>query len=88
MADLKVTVILPTGGVHEAEMPDDVPISELLPELVTTLNLPTTGPDGRPVGYRVDSKGLGRRLDDDETLASAEVAEGDSLVLTPDVTAG
>jgi len=88
MADVKVTVILPTGGVHNAEMPDDVPIGELLPELVTTLSLPTTGPDGRPVGYRVDSKGLGRRLEDEETLASAGVVEDDRLVLTPDVTAG
>ena len=88
MADIEVTVILPTGGVHNAEMPDDVPMNELLPELVTTLSLPTTGPDGRPVSYRVDSKGLGRRLDDDETLASAGVPQEDRLVLTPDVVAG
>ena len=88
MADIKVTVILPTGGVHEAEMPDDVIVGDLMPELVTTLSLPTTGPDGRPVGYRIDSKGLGRRLDDNETLADAGVVEDDRLVLTPDVTAG
>ncbi len=88
MADKKVTIILPTGGTHNAEMPDDVPIIELIPELVTALDIPTTGPDGRPVGYRLDSKGLGRRLNDTETLSSAAIPEEDRLVLTPDVTAG
>jgi hypothetical protein len=37
-------------------VPDDVPVKELLPELVSLLELPTTGPDGRPMSYRIDSK--------------------------------
>ena len=66
----------------------DVPVGELLPELVTSLELPTVGPDGRPMSYRIDSKALGRELQEDETLASAGVPAEDRLMLTADVTAG
>ncbi|GAH00849.1 unnamed protein product, partial [marine sediment metagenome] len=62
MAELSVTLVLPSGGTRSAEVPDDVPVKELIPELTTSLELPTTGPDGRPVNYRLDSKALGREL--------------------------
>ncbi len=88
MADLSVTIVLPAGGARAAEVPDDVPIRELLPELVSALALPTTGPDGRPVGYRLDSKALGRELREGETLSGAKVPEHDRLMITADVTAG
>jgi hypothetical protein len=88
MADLPVTLVLPSGGSRNAEVPDDVEVRELIPELTTSLELPTTGPDGRPMGYRLDSKALGRELQEDETLAEAGVPEEDRLVVTADVTAG
>jgi hypothetical protein len=88
MKEIPVTFVLPSGGTRAAEVPDDVQVKELLPELATTLELPLTGPDGRPMGYRVDSKALGRELQDGETLAQAKVPEGDRLMLTADVTAG
>jgi hypothetical protein len=88
MADIPVTVVLPSGGARSAEVPNDVQVKELLPELTTSLELPTTGPDGRPMSYRVDSKALGRELQEEETLSSAQVPEGDRLILTADVTAG
>jgi ubiquitin-protein ligase len=88
MADLTVTLVLPAGGARTAEVPDDVPLRELLPELVSVLELPTTGPDGRPIGYRVDSKALGRELNEGETLKGARVPESDRLMITADVTAG
>jgi hypothetical protein len=88
MADIPVTLVLPAGGTRTAEVPDDVPVRELLPELVSLLELPTTGPDGRPMSYRIDSKALGRELQEEETLAEAEVPEEDRLMLTADVTAG
>jgi len=88
MADIPVTLVLPAGGTRTAEVPDDVPVKELLPELVSLLELPTTGPDGRPMSYRVDSKALGRELQEGETLAEAEVPNDDRLMLTADVTAG
>ena len=88
MSDLPVTVVLPSGGSRTAEVPDDVPVKELLPELTTSLELPVTGPDGRPMSYRLDSKALGRELSEDETLSQAGVPEGDRLMMTADVTAG
>ena len=88
MADLPVTLVLPSGGTRNAEVPDDVQVRDLIPELTTSLELPTTGPDGRPMGYRLDSKALGRELQEEETLAEAGVPEDDQLVMTADVTAG
>jgi hypothetical protein len=38
--------------------------------------------------YRLDSKALGRELQEEETLAEAGVPEEDQLVMTADVTAG
>ncbi len=88
MSDTPVTIVLPSGGSRNAEVPNDVPVKELLPELTTSLELPTTGPDGRPVSYRLDSKALGRELKEVETLMQAGVPEGDRLMMTADVTAG
>ncbi|HEY2980071.1 MAG TPA: ubiquitin-conjugating enzyme E2 [Anaerolineales bacterium] len=88
MSDMNITLIMPSGGARTAEVPDDVMVRDLLMELTTLLELPTTGPDGRPMAYRVDSKALGRELKEDETLAAAGIPEGDRLMLTADITAG
>lgn len=88
MSDLSVTVVLPSGGSRTAELPDDVIVKELLPELTTSLELPVTGPDGRPMSYRLDSKALGRELKEEETLAQAGIPKEDRLMMTADVTAG
>jgi hypothetical protein len=88
MSDKSVTLVLPSGGTRSAEVPDDVIVKELVPELATTLELPTVGPDGRPVSYRLDSKALGRELKDDETLSGAAVPDDDRLMITADITAG
>jgi len=88
MADKNITLVLPSGGTRNAEIPDDVPVKELIPELATTLELPTVGPDGRPVSYRLDSKALGRELQEDETLEAAGVPDDDRLMVTADITAG
>ena len=88
MSDLEVTIVLPNGGARRAEIPDDIAVRDLLPELISVLQLPTIGPDGRPMGYRLDSKALGRELSEDETLATAKVPSEDRLILTADITAG
>jgi ubiquitin-protein ligase len=88
MPDLPVSIVLPSGGSRTAEVPDDVPVRDLLAELVSLLELPTIGPDGRPMGYRLDSKALGRELREDETLKGAGVVPEDRLILTADITAG
>jgi Ubiquitin-conjugating enzyme/WXG100 protein secretion system (Wss), protein YukD len=88
MTDQTVTIVLPNGGARLADVPNDVPVRDLLAELVSLLELPTLGPDGRPMGYRLDSKALGRELRESETLAEAEVPPEDRLILTTDITAG
>jgi hypothetical protein len=88
MSDLAVSVVLPSGGSRTAEIHDDVIVKDLIPELTTSLELPVTGPDGRPMSYRLDSKALGRELKEDETLAQAGVPKDDRLMMTADVTAG
>ena len=88
MPDLAVTIVLPSGGARRAEMPDDVMVRDLVAELTTLLHLPTIGPDGRPMGYRLDSKALGRELAENETLGVAKIPNDDRLILTADITAG
>jgi ubiquitin-protein ligase len=88
MSDMNVTLVLPSGGARAAEVPDDVLIKELLPELSNVLELPAVGPDWRPMTYRLDSKVLGREIKEDETLAAAGIPHNDRLMLTADITAG
>jgi len=88
MPDLNVTFVLPSGGARAAEVPDDVSVRDLMKELVSMLKLPTIGPDGRPMAYRMDSKALGRELKENETLAEASIPDNDRLMLTADITAG
>jgi ubiquitin-protein ligase len=88
MTDLPVTIVLPNGGARRADIPDDIPVGEIIEELTSLLKLPTIGPDGRPMGYRLDSKALGKELTEKETLASARVPAEDRLMITADITAG
>jgi len=88
MADMSLTFVLPSGGARTAEVPDDVSVRDLMSELTSLLSLPSVGPDGRPMGYRLDSKALGRELREEETLAQAGVPQQDRLILTADITAG
>ena len=89
MADIGITLVLPNGGARRADMPDDVPVRELLAELTSLLELPTVGPDGRPMSYRMDSNPLaGRELREDETLSGANIPNDDRLMITTDITAG
>lgn len=88
MPDISVTIVLPNGGARQAEIPDDIAVRDLITELTSLLNLPSIGPDGRPMGYRIDSKALGRELGEEETLATANVPSNDRLILTADITAG
>ena len=85
MSEIEVTIVLPNGGARKAEVPNDVIVRDLLAEMTSLLGLPTVGPDGRPMGYRLDSKALGRELQESETLADAGVPEDDRLVLTADI---
>jgi len=88
MPNLNVTFVLPSGGARVAEVPDDLRVRDLMPELISMLKLPTIGPDNRPMEYRMDSKALGRELKENETLAEASIPDNDRLMLAADITAG
>ena len=88
MPDINVSIVMPSGGVRTADVPDDVPVKDLMPEFTSLLELPVTGPDGRAMSYRLDSKALGRELKQEETLAAAGIPQSDRLMLTADITAG
>ena len=88
MPDLPLSIVMPNGGARRADIPDDIPVREIIAELTSLLKLPTVGPDGRPMGYRLDSKALGRELWESETLSEAGIPGDDRLMLTADITAG
>lgn len=87
MADIPVQISLPTGVTEEADIPDDVPVGDLLTELMGLLNLPTEGPDG-PLVYRMTLKRTEHQFADHESLADVGVQEGDRLLVTTEITAG
>jgi hypothetical protein len=88
MAQLKVYIRDHTGTkVTPVELPDDIPMKRLLPALVTKMGLPTLQ-GGTPIVYKLDHRPTGKRLRDDDTMASAGVQAEDELILLPEVTVG
>lgn len=77
MSDIERNVQLMNGEQKTVELPDNVQLRDLLPELLTVLEVPLSGPDGRPLKWFVYSRALGRLLTEDETFASSP---GDDLL--------
>src|SRR5215469_5572410 len=76
-----------TGNVrHPVRLSETATIDRLIRAIITTLNLPITDPAGRSITYYLAHNN--RRLQDNDTLASAEVREGDTLTIVPQMTAG
>ncbi len=89
MAKLTVTVMDQTGNKQtEVTLPDDRPASAIIVKLVEGLKLPTHGPDGMPLSYRLHHKASGKQLQENQTFTDAEVKNGDVLRLQPEITAG
>ena len=89
MGKVNVTVIDVTGNKEQqATLPDDAPVRRIIAKLVQMMSLPSTGPDGQPMSYKFHHKASGRQLADEQTLAEAEVKDGDVLRLQPEITAG
>jgi hypothetical protein len=88
MTNITITLHEPTGMSHEVEIPDDVPVVELVPEIITALGLQTHGPDGARLTYQMILKRSSRRVEEPQTLAAAGVVSGDHLMLAPNIKAG
>lgn len=89
MAMINVTVFDSTENKKvPVELPDDAPVNKLISILIERLNLPKLGPDGAPLSYKFHHKNSGRQLQDQQSLSSADVKDGDILRLQPEITAG
>lgn len=86
---IQVTFLDQTGAKSvRAVIAPSVPVSRILPNIITRMNLPTTSPDGQPMSYSLDHKEGGRRLAEHLTLVEAGVRNGDVLIVYPEVVAG
>ena len=85
----RVTFLDQTGAKSvEAVIADGVTVKRILPNVITKMNLPVTGPDGQPMSYSLDHKEGGRRLQEEQTLLDAQVSDGDHLIVYPEIVAG
>jgi hypothetical protein len=88
VAELKVRIIVSgSAKMTPVLLPDDIPMSRLIPALVTKLNLPASQA-GQPLSHALDNKRTGMRLGENDTLQSAGVQVDDVLTLLPTPTAG
>jgi hypothetical protein len=86
---IQVTFLDQTGAKSvKAVIAYTVPVSRILPNIITKMNLPTTSPDGQPMSYALDHKEGGRRLTESMTLPEAGIRDGDHLIVYPEVVAG
>jgi uncharacterized ubiquitin-like protein YukD len=89
MGKVNVVIMDTTGSKEQkASLPDDAPVGRIIAKLVQMMSLPVTGPDGQPLSYKFHHKASGKQLSEDQTLADAEVKDGDVLRLQPEITAG
>jgi hypothetical protein len=85
----RVTFLDQTGAKSvDAVVAESVTVRRILPNIITKMNLPVVGPDGQPMSYSLDHKEGGRRLNEDQTLVSAGVGDGDHLIVYPEIVAG
>src|SRR5436305_1172118 len=89
MSNITIEVWDATGNKKQlVELPADAPVNRVIAVLIDRMNLPRHSPDGQLMSYKFHHKASGRQLLDDQTLAGAEVRNGDVLRLQPEITAG
>jgi hypothetical protein len=89
MSNLTIEVWDATGNKKQlVELPADAAVNRVIAVLVEKMNLPRYSPDGQLMSYKFHHKASGRQLLDDQTLASADIHNGDVLRLQPEITAG
>jgi proteasome lid subunit RPN8/RPN11 len=84
-----ITIMLEdhTGNIsRQARMDEKANVAQLIPAIITALKLPITDNAGRAMTYHLSHSG--RRLQENETLATAAVEGGDTLTIVPEMTAG
>src|SRR5713101_9282999 len=76
-----------TGNIRQpAKLDETASVERLIRGIVTALKLPITDPSGRPITYHLAYES--RRLQEDETLESADVQENAIIDIVPEMIAG
>lgn len=76
-----------TGNVRqEAKLSETAEVSRLIRAIVGRLKMPVTDSMGRPITYHLSYQN--RRLQENETLTSAEIQPGGTLTIVPEFPAG
>jgi uncharacterized ubiquitin-like protein YukD len=89
MKTMTIEVWDATGNKKQlVEVPGDATVNRVIAVLVERMSLPRHSPDGQLMSYKFHHKASGRQLLEDQTLAGADVREGDILRLQPEITAG
>jgi uncharacterized ubiquitin-like protein YukD len=65
----------------DLELPDEVTLHNLLPDLVRALKLPSVDNTGRPIAYQIIHQARNRSLHGDDTLQGTGIVTGDVLSL-------
>lgn len=73
---------------QQVEVPADAPVDRLVAVLVERMGLPRQTPDNQMMSYKLHHRRSGRQLLDEQTLAAADVQDGDIVRLQPEITAG
>src|SRR5271156_2867633 len=86
---IQVTFLDQTGAKSvKAVIAFSVPVSRIIPNIITKMSLPATSPDGQPMSYALDHKEGGRRLLESWTLVEGGGQHGDHLIGYPEGGAG
>jgi len=83
MGSIIITLQYPSPrGAIDLELPGNVMLNKLLPELVRILKLPFTDNAGQPITYQLFHQTWQRVLSETDTLSNGGVITGDVLSLT------
>jgi hypothetical protein len=89
MGKVSVVIVDATGNKEQrVGLPDDVKIGIIMVKLIEKIKLPSVGPDGNPISYKFIHKVSGKQLLEAQTLAEANIKDGDVLRVQPEITAG
>src|SRR3954462_12315388 len=89
MSYITIEVWDTTGNKKQSvEVPANAAVNRVVAVLVDRMGLPRHSPDNQLMSYKLHHRATGRQLLDSETLAGAEVQNGDILRLQPEITAG
>jgi uncharacterized ubiquitin-like protein YukD len=88
MNSIKVRLFTMGGNECDIETPMDIKVKDFILEVVIALQLPLADADNSSISWRIDSKDLGRTLENNQTLEQNGVFNGHRLLLIRSTMAG